>query len=252
MAKYAQMNNVARSLLFALGNLLHPRMLWLMLWPLLIALALWGSLALVFWVQVAAWLAALINQWLTTGLFAIQWDMQDAARIGAKALIIIMLVPLIQLTALLILSSFGMPAMVEHVASRSYPTLERRKGGSFAGSLWNGLLALCGMAALFFASIPFWIFPPLWPLIPVAILGWVNQRVLRYDALAEHADAAEMQRLFASRRGSLYALGAALALVAYVPLFGFFAPVLFGLSFIHYLLAELQAQRAAPVERQVQ
>jgi hypothetical protein len=245
------MNGIARSLLFALGNLLHPRMLWLMLWPVLIALALWGTLAIVFWAQLAAWLAGLINQWLTTGIFAIQWDMQDAARIGAKALILIMLVPLIQLTALLILSTFGMPAMVEHVAVRSYPLLERRKGGSLAGSVWNGVVALCGMVGLFLVSIPFWFVPPLWPLIPVAILGWVNQRVLRYDALAEHADAAEMQRLFSSRRGSLYVLGAVLALVAFVPILGFFAPVLFGLSFIHYLLAQLQARREAPIEGRV-
>ena len=242
------MNGIAHSLLFALGNLLHPRMLWLMLWPVLIALALWGTLALVFWAQLAAWVAGLINQWLTTGWLAIQWDLQDAARIGAKALILIMLVPLIQLTALLILSTFGMPAMVEHVAVRSYPGLEQRKGGSLAGSVWNGVVALCGMVLLFLVSIPFWLFPPLWPMIPVAILGWVNQRVLRYDALAEHADAAEMRQVFAGRRSSLYLLGLVLALMAYIPLVGFFAPVLFGLSFIHYLLAALKVHREAPVE----
>lgn len=242
------MNNVARSLLYALGNLLHPRMLWLMLWPVLVAVGVWGTVAIVFWAQLAAWLAGQITQWMTTGMFAIQWDMKDAALIGAKALIVVMLVPLIQLTALLILSTFGMPAMVEHVAGRSYPALERRRGGNLAGSLLNGLVALCGMVALFFISIPFWIFPPLWPLIPVAILGWVNQRVLRYDALAEHADAAEMRRLSAGQRGALYVLGAVLALVAYVPLIGFFAPVLFGLAFIHFLLAGLQEMRAAPIE----
>lgn len=245
------MNGIARSLLYALGNLLHPRMLWLMLWPVLVAAGLWGTLAIVFWAQLAAWLAGLINQWLTTGLFAIQWDMQDAAVIAAKALIVIMLVPLIQLTALLILSIFGMPAMVEHVASRNYPALERRKGGNLAGSLWNGVVALCGMVALFFVSIPFWIFPPLWPLIPVAILGWVNQRVLRYDALAEHASAQELRAIFAAQRGRLYLLGVALALVAYVPLVGFFAPVLFGLGFIHSLLAALKVHREAPLEGRV-
>jgi CysZ protein len=246
------MSNVARSLLFALGNLLHPRMLWLMLWPVLIAVGLWGTVAIVCWARLAAWLADLINQWLTTGMLAIQWDMQGAALIGAKALILILLVPLIQLTALLILSSFGMPAMVEHVASRGYAQLERRKGGSLAGSLWNSLVALAGMVVLFFASIPFWIFPPLWPLIPVAILGWVNQRVLRYDALAEHASADELRAVFAAQRGTLYLLGVALALVAYVPLVGFFAPVLFGLSFIHALLAALKVHREAPIERRVQ
>ena len=238
------MNDLVRSLLFALGNLLHPRMLWLMLWPLLIALALWGTLALVFWAQLALWLAGVINEWLTTGWVAFPWDMQGAALIAAKFLIVVLLVPLIQLTALLILSSFGMPAMVGHVASRSYPELERRNGGSLAGSLWNGVVALCGMALLFLASIPLWFFPPLWPMIPVAILGWVNQRVLRYDALAEHADPAEMRQVFAGRRPNLYLLGLVLALMAYVPLVGFFAPVLFGLSFIHYLLGELKALRA--------
>jgi hypothetical protein len=245
------MISVTRSLLFALGNLLHPRLLWLMLWPVLIALGIWGALALVFWAQLAVWLAGVINQWLTTGWFAIQWDLQGAALIAAKFLILIMLVPAIQLTALLILSTFGMPAMVEHVAVRSYPGLERRKGGSLAGSVWNGVVALCGMVGLFLLSIPFWFVPPLWPLIPVAILGWVNQRVLRYDALAEHADAGEMHRVISGRRGNLYLLGLVLALMAYIPLVGFFAPVLFGLSFIHYLLAQLQASREAPIEGQV-
>lgn len=245
------MISVTRSLLFALGNLLHPRMLWLMLWPVLIALGIWGTLAIVFWAQLAVWLAGVINQWLTTGWFAIQWEMQGAALVAAKFLILIMLVPAIQLTALLILSTFGMPAMVEHVASRSYPGLEQRKGGSVAGSVWNGVVALCGMALLFLVSIPFWLFPPLWPMIPVAILGWVNQRVLRYDALAEHADAAEMHQVISGRRGNLYLLGLVLALMAYMPLVGFFAPVLFGLSFIHYLLAALQAHRQSPIEGRV-
>ena len=242
------MNGIARSLLFALGNLLHPRMLWLMLWPVLIALALWGTLAIVFWAQLAVWLAGVLNQWLTTGWLAIQWDLQGATLIAAKFLILILLVPLIQLTALLILSTFGMPAMVEHVASRSYPDLQHRRGGSLAGSLWNGIVALCGMIGLFLVSIPFWFVPPLWPLIPVAILGWVNQRVLRYDSLAEHADAAEMRQVFAGRRSSLYLLGLVLALMAYIPLVGFFAPVLFGLAFVHYLLAALKVHREAPIE----
>jgi hypothetical protein len=82
-------------------------------------------------------------------------------------------------------------------------------------------------------------------------MGWLNQRVLRYDALAEHATSDEMQRLFSERRGALYALGAILALLAYVPFVGFVAPVLFGLAFIHLLLGELQLLRDAPVEGEV-
>ena len=36
------MNPLLRSLLFAFASLLHPRMLWLMIWPMLIAVLIWG------------------------------------------------------------------------------------------------------------------------------------------------------------------------------------------------------------------
>jgi hypothetical protein len=239
------MNTIARSLGYALGNVLHPRMLWLMVWPLVLALGFWGTLAMVFWAQ----LALAVAEWLQAGLayapLVGQWDLKDATLLIAKILILVMLVPLVQLTAVMILSTFGLPSMVEHVAARSFPALERRRGGSVAGSICNGVVALAGMLGLAVASIPLWIFPPLWPLIPLAILAWVNQRVLRYDALAEHAARDELRQLVAAHRGQLYLLGLILALVAYVPLLGFFAPVLLGLAFVHYLLGALQAQRAA-------
>jgi hypothetical protein len=57
-----------------------------------------------------------------------------------------------------------------------------------------------------------------------------------------------MRTIFASKRGALYVLGGVLALLAYVPLVGFVAPVLFGLTFIHFLLGELAALRQAPIE----
>ena len=242
------MTRIAGSLAFAFVNLLHPRMLWLMIWPVLVALAVWGTAAFVFWAEAAVWVAALLRQWLETATVFISWDASAAALIGAKVLIVLLLVPLIQLTALLILGVFGLPAMVEHVAARRFPQLARRHGGSFAGSLWNSVVALLGMAVLGVATLPLWLLPPLWPLIPVAILGWVNQQVLRYDALAEHATADEMRDIFAANRGPLYLLGLVLALVAYVPLIGFFAPVLFGLAYIHFLLADLDTRRQAPIE----
>jgi CysZ protein len=95
------------------------------------------------------------------------------------------------------------------------------------------------MIGLFIVSLPLWLIPPLWPLIPLAILSWVNHRLLRYDALAEHADRAEMARIFRERRGALYLLGFLLALFAYVPFVQFLGPVVFGLAFIRYLLGAL-------------
>ncbi len=245
------MNPITRALLYAFANIFHPRMLWLMVWPMLIALAIWGTVLWITGAQVVAMLAGCMQEWLQSGTFFIRWDVDGAITFAAKVLVFLMFVPLVWLTALLILSTFGMPAMVEHVALRRFPQLARRRGGSTAGSVWNGVVALAGLIGLGLASMPFWLVPPLWPLIPVVIMGWLNQRVLRYDALAEHATGAEMQRLFAGRRSVLYWMGAILALLAYVPFVGFVAPVLFGLAFIHLLLGELQALREAPIEGEV-
>ena len=245
------MNGVAKALLLAFGNLFHPRMLWLMLWPVLVALALWLAALWIFGAQLVLALVELMRRLISAATFTIHWDLSVALALAAKVLIFIGFVPLVQLTALLILGVAGMPVMVEHVASRKYPQLERRRGGSVVGSVWNSLVALAGLIALFVVSLPFWLLPPLWPLIPVAVMGWVNQRILRYDAIAEHADAHEMRTLFRRRRGALYLLGVTLALIAFVPLVGFFATMVFALAFIHFCLAELAQQRNAPVEGEV-
>jgi len=234
--------SIARSLFYGAANVLLPRMLWLMLWPMLVALGVWGLIALFLWTR----LAVGVSLWLQQGLdYALAWshvDFGSAALVAANVLLFLGFVPLVYLTALFILSVFGMQQMVSYVA-RSYPALERREGGGLAGSVWNSVVALLGLVIFGALSIPLWLLPPLWPLIPLVILAWVNQRLLRYDALAEHADAAEMKRLFAEHRGALYLMGFLLALIAYVPILGLFAPVVFGLAFIHYLLGALAAYR---------
>jgi CysZ protein len=235
--------NVLGALLYGLANLFHPRMLWLMIWPMLIALAVWGTLALVLWSRLALWLAEILKPWIEPALGFVRLDFGDAALIAANVILFLLFVPLVYLTALFILGVFGMQKMVDHVAARSYPQLERRRGGGTAGSVGNGLVALAGMLGLFIVSLPLWLLPPLWPLIPLVILSWGNQRLLRYDALAEHADQAEMARIFRERRGALYLLGFLLALLAYVPFVGFIGPVVFALAFIRYLLGALQDSR---------
>lgn len=235
--------SIPGSLLYGFAGLFHPRMLWLMIWPMLVSIAIWGTAALVLWARLAVWMASVLRQWLESVSFLMGFNLADATLIAANVLLFLLFVPLVYLTALFILSIFGMSQMVDYVARRSYPQLERRRGGGVAGSGWNALVAFFGMLLLGIASLPFWLIPPLWPVIPIVILGWVNQRLLRYDALAEHASREEMARLFRRHRGSLYLLGVLLALAAYVPLAGFLAPVVFGLAFIHYLLGALAAER---------
>ena len=236
------MNTVLGALGYAAANLLHPRMLWLMVWPMLVAVGFWGLAALFLWVRTAVRIAELIQ----SGLDFVHLQAPDAAMIAAHAVLFLLFVPLVWLTALFILGVFGMGEMVEHVAAQSFPTLERRRGGGVVGSIANGIATLIGMLLLAIVTLPLWLLAPLWPLIPLVIFAWANQRLLRYDALAEHADRQEMRAIFRQRRGHLYLFGLLLALLAYVPVVGFVAPVLFGLALIRYLLGALAEHRSAP------
>ncbi len=242
------MRGVLPSMVLALTGVFHPRILWLMLWPVLVSAAVWGSLLIAFWTETLLALAALLRDWIATATFFVQWDPAGVARFAATVLIVVFIVPLVQFTALLIIGFVAMPAAVNRVAGRRFPGLQRRRGGSLAGSLWNGCVALAGMIFLFLVTLPLWMFPPLWPVIPIGILAWVNQRVLRYDALAEHASAAEMRQIYLEQRFGFYLLGVLLAFASFVPVFGFFAPALFSLAYTHYALAELDALRDAPIE----
>jgi len=245
----------SKAMLMALAGVLHPRMLWLMIWPMLVAVAFWGLVALFLWVKTALWLAGVLGGWIEPWLGTLSgWvslDLGFVTMVLSHLLLFLFYVPLVYLTALFILGLFGMDAIVEHVASRHYPQLARRRGGSVAGSVWNGMVTVSGMIGLFILSIPLWFIPPLWPLIPVAVLGWVNQRVLRYDALAAHANADEMLQVFRAKRMGLYWLGVVLALLAYIPVVGLFAPVIFGLAFVHYTLGALAELRNAPIDAEV-
>jgi len=158
------MNEITKALLRAFASLLHPRMLLLMLWPVLVALALWLGLAFAFGSQAAA---------------SLQLQFDQSAAIG------------------------------------------------WAISVW-----------------------PLWPVLPIVLFGYLNQRVFRYDALYEHATGWEMQTLIRRHRHELFLLGVVVALFGLIPLIGFLVPVYGGLAFIHYCLARLAQLRDEPVATQ--
>jgi CysZ protein len=233
-----------KALVDAVADLLHPRMLWLMVWPVGLSLVLWGLVGILFGGQAVDWLATNARE-STVGEWLARWLPVDAVASGVGWLLLIALgVPLVLVTASVILGVFSMPAMVAHVAQRNFPTLERYKGGTVAGSIVNALLAIVVFLALGLLSLPLWLIPPLWPVLAALLMGYLNQRLFRYDALAEHASATEMMTVFRRYRGSLYVLGVIVSLLSYVPLAGLVVPVVAGLAFIHYCLGRLAILRS--------
>jgi len=237
-----------QSLIRAFFSLLHPRMLALMLWPVAVALALWIALGVAFWGQAVAGInVTLRGTPVVEWMFAVAPLAVIAAQLG-WILLALLFVPLVLVTATLIIGVFAMPMLVNHVAERDYPKLARWRGGGAVGSAWSAFVASLWFGALVAVSLPLWLVPPLWPALPALLLGYLNYRMFPYDALADHASADELGQILRQDRAPLFALGVVVALAGHVPLLGLFAPVYGGLAFIHYGLGRLHALRTAPIE----
>jgi len=242
------MDKILAALTKGLASLLHPRMLWLMVWPMVIALALWITLAALYWGHVLRWIGAQLHQSALYESIVSIWPFTFVAAWLGWLLLLVLLVPLVLITGVVITSVAAMPGMVTYVGERDYPRLARRNGGSVAGSVWNAVAALLWSAFFFMISLPLWLIPPLWPVLPILLFGYFNQRAFRYDALAEHGSAEEIAQIIRRYRGELFLLGLALALLGHVPVLGLFMPVYGGLVFVHYGLGRLGELRSEPIE----
>ena len=252
---------------------LHVRMLLLTLMPFVLSVLLWG---VVLWLG----LQPLID-W-TQGFFMEHDGFQVAGGVltwlglGAIKTVVVpllamwVLLPLMILTALIFVGTLAMPAIVKHVASRRYAALERRRGGSFWGTLGISMWSFIVFLFLWILTLPLSVVPPFTFLIQPALWGWLTYRVMAYDALAEHADRDEWRRLVRRHRWPLLAIGAITGAMGAAPtllwlggaLSVIFFPILAGgaiwlyvlvfvftgLWFEHYCLAALAQQRAADAQ----
>ncbi|MBI1174329.1 MAG: hypothetical protein GC139_03565 [Sideroxydans sp.] len=228
----------------ALRDLFQFQVLWIVIWPMLAAMLLWLVLGAAFWDTFSGWIAGGLNaigvqHWLE-GLEP-RW-IANAIQAVAH---MILFVPMVLLTALLLTAFFAMPALIRLVAEREYPQLKRESGGSVSGNLLNAALAIVIFIAIWLLTLPLWMIG-IGVVIPFIAATYLNQRLFRYDALSEHASAAEMKRLFTQYQSSWWGLGLLTGLLQFVPLLNLFAPVLTGLAFIHFGLARLADMRQPP------
>ena len=234
------MNDIITALGAAAKSLFHPKILAIVLWPMVFALLLWGVLAWVFW---ADWLAVL-NHWIQPAeLFLSQYDFTWVASALTVTLLLLMIAPLALTTALLIAAVVAMPMMVNHVAKRDYADLVRLHGGTVMGSIWNALVAVGVFIGLWLVTLPFWLAAGLGVVFSVLLTAYLNQRLFRYDALADHASREEFDIILAQSGGSLYGMGLLLALLHFVPVINLFSPIYTGLAYIHFGLAKLRVLR---------
>lgn len=204
--------------------------------------------AAVAFVAIAWWTWTPLVEWAAVTLFDAPRDAAGVPTgwgvIAAAIAAFLAFAALALVTALVAIAVLAMPMIVSTVAARDFATLERRRGGTFAGSVFNAVVTVAVFVPLWIASLFLLAVPPLFVAVSLALSAWLNQRLLRYDALAEHADAKELREVVRGARGRLLGLGLVLAPLSYVPIVNFVAPLYAGVAFTYLCLDELAARRA--------
>jgi uncharacterized protein involved in cysteine biosynthesis len=223
----------------ALRNLFHPAILGILLVPAIGAILIWVGLSWVFWDGWTGSIESALESATSDGWVA-RLNLSRFAGFASVLTVLLLIAPAIMITAMLISAVFAMPVIVAQVARRDFPDLERRRGGTFVGSIVNAVTSVIAFALLWLVSLPLWLLlGPLAAIVPLALSAYLNQRLFRYDALSEHASKDEMQRIFSDRFSDLFVLGLVTGPLYFIPVVNLVAPVFSALAFTCLCLDEL-------------
>jgi len=213
------MNDIFRSFARALVSQLHPRMLMLTVVPFILATVLWSGMLWWGWEPIMTTARTLLEgSAFTSWIYSmLDWlGLQSLRTVVAPLFVLTLAIPLVIASMLIFISLFSVPAVVRHL-DRSYPDLLKAHGGSIAGSVFQALGNTVVFLLLMIVTLPLWLIPPFFALIPPMLWGWLTYRVMTYDALSEHATAEERKTLMKRHRVPLLAIGVAVGLLGSAP-----------------------------------
>lgn len=204
----------------ALRSQFSGRMLLLSVVPLLLSLALWGSLLYAGMQPLYDWLQDTFREY---GLFETSGSILAMLGLGfLKTMVVplaamLALLPLMIITSLLFIGVGAMPAIARHVSRVQFPGLERKEGGSFLGSLGVNLSGIVVFALLWILTLPLYALAPVALVVQAVLWGWLTARVMSYDALSIHASLEERRIIVGSRRRQLLLIGTISGLLGALP-----------------------------------
>lgn len=204
----------------ALRSQFSSRMLLLSIVPLLLSLALWGSLLYAGMQPLLDWLQGLFldyGLYQTSGSILATLGLGFLKTLAVPLVAMLVLLPLMIVTSLLFIGVGAMPAIARHVSRVQFPQLERREGGSFLGSLGVNLSGILVFALLWLLTLPLYALAPLALVVQALIWGWLTARVMSYDALSIHASRAERRAIVQARRRQLLMIGTVSGLLGALP-----------------------------------
>jgi hypothetical protein len=250
---------------------LHPRVIGLSLLPLALMVGATLALGWFYWEAAIDAVQLAFEDWELTGALFGWLDamgLSGLRTVLAPMTVVFLATPVIVVASLLLVTTLMTGRVVALVAARRFPDLERKRGGSFVGSLLAAGVATVVALVLLVASVPLWFVPPLVLVLPPLIWGWLTYRVMSRDVLADHASPEERRELVERHRWPLLAIGVASGVLGATPsvvwasglVFVALAPVLVPIAiwiytlvfafsalwFAHYGLSALSVLRAEP------
>lgn len=235
------MNDLIPSLGRAVLSQLHPRMLWMTVLPFLLASVIWGGALYFSWDTVMSGARSFLETSFFTSWIYRAIDMFGLASLRALVaplIVVALTVPLVVISILVFIGVFSVPGVVRFI-ERSYPDLEKKQGASFFASAMHSLGCTLAVMLVGIITIPLWLIPPFFALIPPLLWGWLAYRVMSYDALAVHASPEERKLLMRRYRLSLVIMGVATGILGSAPTLLWVSSVTVIFLFPFVLLASL-------------
>lgn len=228
----------------------HPSMLFAVLLPFLIALV--GAILLLwfFWSPLTDWLRGEashwsvvndVDQWLVAvGLFSLKVYLVPVV---AAAI----LLPVSGILGLVIAAIFVMPLVLRHVGHREYAVVVRQGRYATAVSVWNAVWVSAAFALGWLLTLPLWLVPPMAVLLSIFWWAFAFSRMMRIDAIVEHASPDERRLLLRRHNTGFWIIGLICSLINLLPPAWVILPVFSALVFAHYGLDSLQRLRQEKV-----
>jgi len=240
------LQGVAQALVRAVGSQLHPRMIFALFLPVVITMLLAIILLWFGWTPITTWLASLLNDsaipgtvgpWVgTAGMAAMKaWMIPIAAAI--------ILLPMAGIVGLAVAAIWVMPLVLAHVGQRNYPDVAEQGRHGVVISVWNAAWVSVVFVLGWLITLPLWLIPPLGLVLSLFWWSFAFSRMMRIEALVDHASPIERKRLLRDRNGGFWILGLVCAVINLFPPAWLFLPVFAGLVFAHYSFEALRQLR---------
>ncbi len=230
----------------ALISQLHPRMLAALFLPFLVAILGAALLLWFFWTPLTGWLDQEASSWgvfntvdgwlVAVGLFSLKLWMVPLLAAG-------LLLPMAGILGLGIAAVFVMPLVLQHLEKRDYPGLRRQGQHATVLGTWNAIWVGFLFCVGWVLTMPLWLLPPMALVLPVFWWAFAVNRMLRVDAMIEHASGPERRLLWRRHTRSLWLMAGILAVINLVPLFWLVMPVFSALVYAHFSLDAIRRLR---------